>query len=150
MKDMVNERLLLLSTAQESLMDIADILDQWEISQRLLEKNSFDLLNVSDRILDLAKEGNQLSSKLQNYSEEISQNQNEKSVEKTIEFINEIEEIIRNLHNVAKSISEVSHNLELEVVSQKEIEDELKDAVDHVSKSVDSAVACAEMVLAEI
>jgi len=150
MKEMLNERLILLATAQECMANVADMIDQWDKSQLIVEKSTFETMNVSDTILNLSNEGNLLIEKIKECYRASLASLNAEDTQKVNTFLEQVQGLFYNIVENASKANEVSHKLEAEVAVQREIEDGIKRAYVRVIESVDSAVACAEFVLAEI
>ncbi len=147
MKDMINERLILLATAQESMTDVTE---QWDGSQLIVEKSTFETMNVSDKILNLSKEGNCLIKRIQECYHGNLVGANPDEAKKIAVLLKEVQGLFHNILENAAASNEISHNLEREVASQRDIKDDIKTAVGQISVSIDSAVACAEFMLAEL
>ena len=146
MNEMISERLIQLTLAQESMKDVVDIMNHLDKSQLAVEKNAFDSINCSDSSLNLAKEGYQLASKLLvSY----------RSIQETVNFSDDITDLVKELGEVFKKIltaaytsNDVSHIMEREVAYQRDITDDAKNAISTINASVEQAVACAETLLA--
>ena len=149
MKEMLNERLILLATAQECMTNVSDMIDQWDKSQLIVEKSTFETMNVSDTILNLSNEGNLLIEKIKERYRASLASLNAEDTQKVNTFLEQVQGLFYNIVENASKANEVSHKLEAEVAVQREIEDGIKRAYVRVIESVDSAVACAEFVLAE-
>ena len=150
MKDLISERLILLATAQESMMEMTDRMDQWGNSQLSLEKSAFDCLNISDKVLNLSKEGNLLVKKLQECCLAMMNNPNENTYKQNMkDVLAELHGVFSNITETSAYVNEISHQIEGEVAVQKEMEVVIKNTFNHVSESIDSALACAELMLAE-
>ncbi len=151
MKDLVSERIVLLAKAQECMVEITEKMDQWEDSQMVLEKSAFDCLNVSDKVLNLSNEGNLLVEELQECCRTMIKNPDKViDKQKIAEVISEIHGIFNNITETSASVNEVAHKIEGVVAVQRDIEESIKAASVHVSGSIDEALACAEMMLAEL
>lgn len=150
MKDMINERLKLLAQAQECMVDVADIMDQWENSQAVLEKSTYDTMNISDQALNLSKEGNKLIARLLFSCEKIANNPDKAEIESMTVLLEEAGCMFHKMLNVNKSANEIAHKLEQEVAYQREIAENMKNSVVTISQSVNQAVACAEFLMAEL
>jgi methyl-accepting chemotaxis protein len=150
MKELLNERLQLLATAQESMIEVADIMEQWESSQLVLEKSTFDSMNISDKALHLSRAGNKLIARLQNCCNTMVGNSEPTDDACLAEILGETGNMLYKILEVAKASSEVAHKLEQEVAYQREITDHMKNSVNTINSSVNQAVACAEFLLAEL
>jgi predicted transcriptional regulator len=150
MKDIINERLILLATAQECMTDVSDMIEQWDKSQLIVEKSTFETMNVSDKILNLSHQGNQLIEKIRDTYRESLTSLNSIETQNVNRFLEEVHGIFHNILENASIANEVSHKLEEEVAIQKEIEDGIKLSCRLIGERVDEAVACAELVMAEL
>jgi hypothetical protein len=150
MKDINSERLILLATAQECMTDLADMIDQWDKSQLIVEKSTFETMNVSDKILNLSKEGNRLVEKIHDTYRGSLTSLNSIETQKVNSFLEEVQGIFYNILENALTANEISHNLEEEVAVQREIEEGIKQSCRLVGESIDTAVACAELMIAEL
>lgn len=149
MRKMIKERLVQLSSAQEAMRGISGVMEHWNESLALLEKNAFDAINVSDKVLNLSKEGQNLIARLQDGYKSC--------VSRCPEHAKEIHEIMEQLKSVfidvfdaSVKVSEISHDLEHESSIQKEIKDGLVKTIGTVNESIDSAIAYAEFLIAGI
>jgi hypothetical protein len=150
MKDMISERLILLATAQDRMSDAADELDQWDKSQLSMEKSAFESMNASDQVLCMAKEGKYLVEKLQEYYRKSSENVTYEEIRKITLMLDEIQGLFVKIKEESVTVNEISHRIEGEAASQKEIRENIKKSITNIKESVDSAVACAEFMLAEL
>jgi len=150
MKDMINDKILQLATAQESMIDVAISIDQWEQSQLMLEKSAFETMNTADTILNLSKEGKLLVDKLQHQFFEGMKHVDSENAGQVRELFGHLEKLFQLVLEKAQSANETAHNLEMEVATQREIGENMQQSVNCISDSVEAAVACAEFILAEI
>lgn len=150
MKDMINERLILLATAQESMNDVADMMSQLDSSQLMTEKIAFDSVNVSDKVLNMSKEGSRLVELLQDCCSEASVGTTADKYLKMTAMLSEIRNLFQNITEASAQANDISHKIEGEVANQKEIEEHIKCQLGQIVDSIDSAVACAEFMLAEL
>lgn len=149
MKDLANERLVYLATAQESLFSMTDKMEQWEHSQLILEKNSYDTMNISDKILNLSEAGNKIACQLQGYylagipagAEDLKQ---------VADMLHDIQNIFNQILDHSRCANETAHILEKEAAEQMELVDQMKGLVCRTMGQIDSAAACDEFLLAEL
>lgn len=147
MKDLISERLKHLASAQECMMSVADIMEHWENRQSALEQRTFDIINISDTVLNLSKAGCKLDDRLSELHREISHNLSGTNEMTTI--IVEAEEMFHKIWDASSTASELSHNLEQEVASQREMIESLKASLNEICHNVNSTVACTDMLLSE-
>lgn len=145
----INDRLILLATAQECMADISDKMIKWENSQLSVEKDAFDALNVSDKVLKLSKEGSTLVEILLECCHSLMKNPSPEEKKKMAAVLEEIHTVFGNISDASSSISEISHKIEGETAVQKETADNLKKLLSYVSESIDFVVASAELAIAE-
>lgn len=150
MKEEISDKLKLLAKSQEYLIEITEMMNQWNTSQLFLEKTMFDSLNNSDRVLNLSREGRQLSAKLL----ECCNNLNDKTDSNVVHILREIaeetEQIYTNLVSASKKANEIAHNLEEQISCQRQASENIEDSLEYISDSVDQAAACAEFLLSEL
>jgi hypothetical protein len=150
MEDCINERLKLLAAAQESMIKIADFMEQWEKSQTALEKCTFDSMNISDEALNLSREGNRLILKLTDSFNLIPDHSGNKDAQAMISVLKDACNMFRSILEATRTASEIAHNLEQEVANQREIAEHMKDNVNVIEKNVNQTVACAEFLFADL
>lgn len=148
MKDLANERLVYLATAQESLFGMTDRMEQWEHSQLILEKNSFDTMNISDKILSLSEAGSGLACQLQEHYLAGMPTGSE-DLRRTAEMLHDIQNIFSQILDHSRCANETAHILEKEVAGQMELVDSMKGLVCRAMGQIDSVAACDEFLLAE-
>ncbi|MDF2908043.1 MAG: hypothetical protein K0R34_3364 [Herbinix sp.] len=149
MKDIANQRLVHLATAQESIFDVTKLIEQWEESQTVLEKNAFDTMNMSDTILNLSKEGTKLVERLQVYFLTGMADAREEDIKFVASLLKEIQGMFDRIVDHSFCANETAHILENEVASQREIGDGMKSNVCKVMDQIDSCAACEEFLFAE-
>lgn len=149
MKEMISERLVQLSGVQESMVKIHKVMDHWDVSQALLEKNAFDAINVSDKVLNLSKEGQNLIARLQE-SYNCCVTRCPEHAAEISDIMEQLKSVFKNVFSASIKVSEISHDLEHESSHQKEIKDGLGKVIGTVTEGVDAAIACAEFLLAEM
>jgi hypothetical protein len=150
MKDLLSERLIQMATAQEQMTAVADMMEQWDSSQLVASKCAFDAMNVSDKVLNLSREGSRLVKKLQECCiDQFKYNHSDESCRVSL-VLNEIQELFRHISEASFAVNEISHKIEGEAAFLKETEEGIKKTLGHVSESINSAVACAEFMLAEL
>lgn len=148
MKDMVSERLIQLSTAQECLIHAADLMEQLNLSQQLIEKNSYESMNTTDKVLNFSKEGKQLVTKLRERGNAYVKNPSETEKDRILVLLEQMNSLLEKIIVTASEDNEILHSIEHEAASQCVLTDHLKEELQTVSKSVDQAVACAELIIA--
>ena len=150
MRDMISEKLIQLATAQGCMTDVADMMEHWANSQLNTEKIAYESLNESDKVLNMSKEGYRLIELLQDCCKEISAGTTADKYLKMTALLEEIKNLFQNINEATSTVNDISHKIEGEVAFQKEIEEEIRSHLVHVGESLDIAVACAELTLAEI
>lgn len=150
MKEEISDKLKLLAKSQEYLIEITEMMNQWNSSQLFLEKTMFDSLNNSDRVLNLSREGRQLSAKLLKCCNSLNEKADSNVINILKEVAEETEEIFTKLVSTSKKANEITHNLEEQINCQRQASDNIEDSVEYITESVDQAVACAEFLLSEL
>jgi uncharacterized protein YPO0396 len=150
MKDMVKDRLILLATAQEYMIEVADKLEQWENSQLVTEKYMFESMNETDKVLNLSREGSHLIKKMKDFCSEGNIGEASDQHLKLESQLQEFQNLFKNIMTSSAAANELSHRIESEAAEQKKMEEEIRNTLSQVSGSIESAVACAEIVLAEL
>lgn len=149
MKDIANQRLVHLATAQESIFDVTKLIEKWEESQTVLERNAFDTMNMSDTILNLSKEGTKLVERLQEYFLTGMADAREEDIKLVASLLKEIQGMFDAIVDYAFCSNETAHILENEVAEQREIGDDMKTNVCKVMDLIDTCAACEEFLFAE-
>ncbi len=149
MKELSNQRLVHLATAQESILEVTKLIEKWEQSQLVLEKNAFDTINMSDTVLNLSKEGTKLVERLQEYFQIGMNKAREEDIKLVASLLQEIQGMFDHIVDHCVCANETAHNLENEVAKQQEIGEEMKTRVCRVVDDIDSVVACEEFLFAE-
>jgi hypothetical protein len=149
MRNTIEDRLVLLAKAQESMTDVADIMTRWDNSQLIMEKSAFESLNVSDEVLNLSREGSLLVGRLLECCRSLMKNPSPEESRKMAAVLEEIHEVFFDISQASSNVNDISHRIEAEAESQKEMEEEIRSSLARVGESLDSAIACAELVLAE-
>lgn len=150
MREMINDKMKKFAASQEFFDNISDVTKQWDTSQLYLEKMMFDSLNNSDCVLNLSKEGRQLSSKLLECCDKIKGNDDTIILTQIAEIAEEIKTIFSKLVNSSKEASEISHTMEEHVNHQRQAAEECKASVHQIKENIDEAMACAEFLLTEM
>lgn len=149
MKDKLKERLILLATAQECMTDVTDMMDQWNSSQLNTEKSAFDSINMADHVLNMSKEGKRLIDLLQECCNEIIVGATADKYLKMTALLEEVKNLFHKINEASAAANDISHKIEGEVAFQKVIGEGIKGNLTLVSESIDSALACAEFIMAE-
>ena len=148
MKDLSNERLILLATVQERMMDVAVMLEQWDNSRLIAEKNAFDSINISDRILNLSKEGNNLMCLLQQCFLEIQSIADSEHLHNMSLLLAELHKLIQNITETSAEWNDISHQIEEEVAYQNEIKENVSNHLCQIAECVDITMARTELLAA--
>jgi len=148
MKDTIREKLIILATAQDRLANVAGRLDIMEKSVTTMEKCSYELINKSDKLVRLSNSGLVLANRLK----EAFMRSNIDAVmdkESLLRIIDEIHENILNIYNTSMETNISVHEIETEAVCQRDNKDFINDSLSLLSDSINSAAACAELLLAQ-
>ncbi len=149
MKDIANQRLVHLATAQESIFDVTKLIEKWEQSQAILEKNAFDTMNMSDMVLNLSKEGTKIAERLQEHFLIGMTDAKEEEIKLVASLLQEILVMFDRIVDYSVCANETAHILDNEVASQQKIGDDMKTQVCRVIDHIDSCAACEELLFAE-
>jgi len=149
MKDIANQRLIYLATAQESIFDVTKLIENWEQSQSILEKNAFDTMNLSDTVLNLSKEGTKLVERLQEHFLTGMKDAREDEIKLVASLLQEILGMFDRIVDHSFCANETAHILENEIAKQQEIGEDMKTQVCKVIDNIDSCAACEEFLFAE-
>ncbi len=149
MKDMVYERLIELSFAQESLIQAGELMDKLCLSQQKIEKYSYEAMNITDTVLNLTKQGKLLVNKLKDGGCEYSENPCEVGKDNLIQLLDEMNQLLSNIMASAMSDNEILHSIEYTAADQCGITEELKNSICSVDNCINHAVACAELIMAK-
>jgi methyl-accepting chemotaxis protein len=149
MKDLANQRLVHLATAQESIFEVTKLIEKWEQSQLVLEKNAFDTMNMSDTILNLSKEGTKLVERLQEYFLTGMADSREEDIRLVASLLEEIQGMFDRIVDHSFCANETAHILETEAAKQQEIGEDMKTQFSKVMDQIDTCAACDEFLFAE-
>lgn len=147
MKDTLCEKLIHLATSQECMAELADKMEQWSYSQLNMERSAFESMNESDKVLNMSKEGIHLTGLLKEANNKIAE---VREAEKINELVEAINVLFVNISEAALNANEILHTMEAEIAFQKEIEEDIKTTIVHVSESVDTTLAFTELLMADI
>lgn len=150
MKDMIYERLILLSKAQEQITSVIDKLEHLDNAQLIMEKNAFESINVSDRVLNMSQEGKHLVALMKDYYLNSCDSLSNEEKCKIAPLLDEIQSLFHDIKDLSVVNNDLSHKIEEEAAGQKVTNEEIKKSITNVGDSVAAAAACAEFVLAEI
>ena len=150
MKEIANQRLVHLATAQECIFDVLKKIEKWESSQSVLEKNAFDTMNMSDTILNLSKEGTKLVEQLQEYFLTVMAEAREEDIKFVASRLSDILGMFDKILDHSFCSNETAHILEAEVADQREIGECMKEQVCKVIDHIDASAACEEFLFAEL
>ena len=145
MGERADEHLKQLAHAQEGIFDISGILEKWEASRKKLEKTSFDSINISDKAMNLSKEGKKLATELLSKYSQLAEKPDTDGIKDLEGLLEETVMAFQRLREVALLSSDTAHSLEQEVAMQREIAENVAASIDLIGRSINQAVACAEL-----
>lgn len=145
MKDMVYERVIELSSAQESLIQTGELMDKLCLSQQKIEKYSYEAMNLTDTVLNLTRQGKQMVKQLRDGGFDYSENPCEAGKDQLIHLLEEMNQLLCKIMESAMSDNEILHSIENTAAVQCGITEELKASIGSVGECVDHAVAGAEL-----
>lgn len=149
MKDTIHDRLILLATAQECMATVFDNMKLWDDSQLIMEKSSFELMNVSDDILRLTKEGSSLAGKLLECCNILKADKAVDDKHNIAGNLEELYQVFLRISSASSDVSELAHRLECEADAQKGMEESIKDRLGYVGECIASVLADEELVVAD-
>jgi len=144
----IQDSLILLAAAQESMTDVAEKLKQLNTTQITIEKSAYESMNSSDDVLNLSKEGRLLVNKLLECCNVLMNQPGEEACLKTKAVLEELNSAFLRISQSSSIINEVAHTIEKNVADQKEIEEGIKVDMHRSSENVNEVIASAEMYLA--
>jgi len=147
---MLNDRIKQLAAAQERIVKVADIMEQWELSQNILEKRAYEAINISDITLNYLKGGYQMVDKLRKCYSNVAPRLSPFELEYMEQLLNDVMGLFDDVVSTASEANETSHTMEKEIDHLREIEVDMKQCMEQVGESVDTVLACAELMLLEI
>lgn len=147
MKELIKDGLILLSTAQECMADVADKMAQWDNSQLIMEDSAFTSMNVSDVVINMSKEGSLLVDRLLECCTLMVENPTIIEKQKVTSVLHEIINLFQKISKAAEKVNEISHKIEGEAAIQREIEENIKKSLSYVTEGIDKAVAGADLLL---
>jgi predicted phage-related endonuclease len=107
-------------------------------------------MNVSDTVLNMSKEGGRLVGLLQECCTEIAVGTSAEKYLKMTAVLEEIRNLFHSITEASAAVNDISHKIEGEVAYQKQVEENIKNHLSSVGESLDSVVACAELMIAEL
>ena len=147
MRDMIYERLIELSSAQESLILAGELMDKLCQSQQMIEKHSYEAMNMTDTVLNLARKGRQLVAAIMDGGCTYSENPCEEKKENLVHLLDEMNLLLNEIMDAAAKDNEILHSIESIASDQCGMTNELQHTISTVNHCVDHAVACAELVM---
>ena len=145
MGERANEHLRQLAQAQEGIFDVSEVLEKWEASRRKLEKTSFDSINISDKAMNLSKEGKKLAAELLSKYSQLAEKPDTDGIKDLEGLLEKTVMAFQRLREVALLSSDTAHSLEQEAAMQREIAESVAASIDLIGRSINQAVACAEL-----
>ncbi len=150
MRSKLNEKLLALANAQECMTYVSDIMEQWDNSQLNTEKIAYESINLSDSVLNMAKEGSRLTLLLEECCKEISIGASADRYLKMTAFLEEIKSLFHNISEATEAENEICHQMEEEIANQRELQENIKGNLYQMGESLNVSVASTELILSEI
>jgi len=141
----INEHLKQLAQAQEGVFDVSGTLEKWEASRKKLEKTSFDSINISDKAMNLSKEGKKLATELSSRYSRMLEKPDTDHITELAGLLEETVVAFNQLREIALISSDTAHSLEQEAAMQQEIAESMTDSIEQIGRSINQAVACVEL-----
>lgn len=149
MKNMSNEGLLLLANAQESMRELSNRMEQWNESHLNIEKHAYESMNISDQVLNLSREGNQLLTSLQEQYNRNCMCKNNEECLKLGRIMDEVKKLFGQIEKVSYTVNDISHKMEEEIAIQKELGEGIQLNLDTINEGLETSVAYAELMFSE-
>ena len=146
MGDYCNERLKQLASTQEMLVAVNGFTEEWLDSQKLLEKVTYDTINITDTMLNLSQKGNEWVSLLQPNYNKMLENPSEVDRELIARCLKELHYIFVKIQEAIKAFSDSAHAMDRELVHHKEIMDHIQSSVTFIGSNINQIVAFEEFV----
>jgi hypothetical protein len=150
MNESMNERLVMLAKAQQSVLEVIDNLEKWDSSQKTLESSTYGTLNAMDSLVNLITDGNDRMLGLVRHCVQAFENLPEEDMGVLVKLVEDMERHYEAILETALRSNDDVHKLEEEVIHQSAIGDCIKNTVHEMEQSVSETVACVEFKLAEI
>ena len=148
MKDMISQRIVQLGAAQECMGHVSDLVEKLEQSQLRIEKSSYEAMNSTDKVLNLSREGKELTAKLlANYQSYVANPSDIERHSMTI-LLEEMCMLLTKITDNATTDNEILHTIEREVANQCNETEKISSSISMVSDSINQAAACAEIIMA--
>lgn len=149
MDNISNERLLLLANAQQTIKDLSNRMEQWKELQIQSEQYAFDAMNISDQVLNMSRDGKSLITTLQDCYHTPGNHQCSEDSNMFHKVMEDIDALFLLITKASYRVNEVAHKVEEVIAVQKEIGDNIKNNLEVIEESLDTAVACAEFMFSE-
>lgn len=147
MRDMVSERIIQLGCAYEHMVQASDIMEQMDRSKHVIEKISYETINVADKTLNLSREGCLLVDNLKKCFCTDVKSLSDKEQQQVTSFLDKLTLLMEDIKQTAAEENVGLHMIEKEVACHWDLTEELRDKLNVVSDSINQATACAEMIL---
>ncbi len=146
----LDEKLLVLSNAQECMTYVADIMEQWDNSQLTVERIAYESINLSDSVLNMSREGCNLTRILEECSREVSIGASAEKYLKMTALLEEIQSLFQNITETTEVENEIYHQMEEVIANQRELQEDIKSKLLQIGESLDVSVASTELILSEL
>lgn len=147
MKEIMQEKIVQLGIAQQSMVETVDIMNQLDESKNLIEKSAYESMNATDTAKNLSVEGINIIKQLKSLCYNHDHNPQEADHQNIDQLIEQLSIIISGIKDAATKEVTTIHIIEKEVEYHGELTKKLQQHLDILNDSIGQAAACAEFTL---
>lgn len=149
MKELKDE-LIILSTAQERMKNVTELMYQWNNSQINTEKCAFEAMNTIDCVQTRSKESKNLLLMLQECYKEIASAAPADKRESMASLLEELNSLLHLISETTATANDIAHRMEDEIAFQKELGDDIHKELVKAGESIDMATAATELIMVDL
>ncbi|MDF2842066.1 MAG: hypothetical protein K0R00_492 [Herbinix sp.] len=149
MKELKDE-LIILSTAQERMKNVTELMCQWNNSQINTEKCAFEAMNTIDYVQTRSKESKSLLIMLQECYKEIASAAPEDKRESMASLLDELNGLLHLISETTATANDIAHRMEDEIAFQKVLGDDIHKELVKAGESIDLATAATELIMVDL
>ncbi|MFT4145767.1 MAG: hypothetical protein QM644_15045 [Mobilitalea sp.] len=149
MKELKDE-LIILSTAQERMKNVTELMCQWNNSQINTEKCAFEAMNTIDYVQTHSKESKNLLIMLQECYKEIASVTPEDKRESMASLLDELNGLLHLISETTATANDIAHRMEDEIAFQKVLGDDIHKELVKAGESIDLATAATELIMVDL
>lgn len=147
MKEIMQEKIIQLGIAQQSVVETVDIMNQLDQSNNLMEKSAYESMNATDTAKNLSVEGINIINQLKSLCYDHDHNPQETDHRNINRLIEQLTTIISGIKDAATEEVTTIHIIEKEVEYHGKLTKKLKHHFDILNESIGQAAAYAEFTL---